>query len=575
MMVQRIGKLFFLLFALQGLQANPQISIEVTDANGYETESVGIGVPFLITVEVSGDSSGASTPDLEVYPPIPLQESGTSSSIRTINGHTTVKKQYRYNSRIDTEGTYTIGPARVEKDGKEFVSEQIQLDATHKQSIPQSREAAFLKIETSKKDVFVGEKISFNLRFYYANNDVRIEGIDTPTFERFKTTKLKGPRTGKETIDGVVYRYQEWYCTLYPKDVGETVIPAVNAQVSVATSQARGAGDLFSFMDQMLGGRSQRQMMYSNALSLHVKPLPQNESATNAVGHFTGLTAKVNLDKAAEGEGIVYTLELIGDGNFGMISHPPLQLPEGLRFYESNTHFTSLATNTYKKDFEYVIQGIQPGTYTIEEQSFIYFDTRQKVYKTLKSKPIKVTITPGVTVTQVPDIEEKKSDIVSDADELEDALYVTKWRFKVPRSMSWFWFFIITLLPPAFFLMLFGRRKLKEQQEKYAPHYGYKNAFKNAKQKIEQCKKSGDTQKLYALCKDLFAARLKLPVSEITEERIERALGQGGMTDEQIATWRSFYADITAASFASADKSDSEHLCVVLLEWVTKFERVL
>ena len=90
-----------------------------------------------------------------------------------------------------------------------------------------------------------------------------------------------------------------------------------------------------------------------------------------------------------------------------------------------------------------------------------------------------------------------------------------------------------------------------------------------------QCKKSGSTAELYSICRDLFAARLKLPVSEITETRIERALEQGGMTHEQIATWRSFYADITAASFASSDTGNREHLCVVLLEWITKFERVL
>ncbi len=575
MMAQRIGKLFLLLCVITSLQADPQIAIEVTDANGYETESVGVGVPFLITVEVSGDTSGIDAPEVEAYPPIPLQQSGTSSSIRTINGNTTVKKQYRYNSRIDTEGTYTVGPARIEKDGKEFVSEKVELEVTHKQALPESRQAAFLKIETSKKDIFIGEKITFNLRFYYANNDVRIEGIDSPTFDKFKSTTLKGPRTGKETIDGVLYRYQEWYCVLYPKDVGETIIPAVNAQVSVATSQARGAGDLFSFMDQMLGGRSQRQMMYSNALSLQVKPLPQNESSTNAVGHFTGLTAKVNLDKAAEGEGIVYTLELIGDGNFAMISHPQLQVPEGLRFYESNTHFKTLAANTHKKDFEYVIQGVQPGTYTIEQQSFNYFDTRQKVYKTLRTKPVKITITPGSLVVQAPEEEKGKSVEVVPEHELEDPLYVTKWRFRVPRSIDWFWFFLLVLLPPAFFIVLFGKRKWDEQQEKYAPHYGYKNAFKNAKHKVEECRKNGSIKQLYAICRDLFAARLKLPVGEISEARIERALEQGGMTNEQIATWRSFYADIAASSFGSDSATGKDHLCVVLLEWIKKFERVL
>lgn len=574
-LAQRIGKLFLLLFATTLLYADPQVSVQVTDANGYETESIGVGIPFLITVEVSGETGGATSPELEVYPPIHLQSSGTSSSIRTMNGNTSVKKQYRYQSRIDNEGSYTVGPARVEKDGKEFFSEKVELKVSQKQVLPESREAAFLKIETSKQQLFVGEKVSFSLRFYYANNDVRIEGIENPVFDGFKSTKLKGPKTGKETVDGVVYRYQEWYSVLYPKELGEVVIPAVNAQVSVAMPQARGANDLFSFMDQMMGGRSQRQVMYSNAITLKVKPLPQNESETGAVGRFSRLTSKVNLDKATEGEGIVYTLELIGDGNFAMISHPQLHVPEGLKFYDSNTHFTSLAANTYKKDFEYVIQGIEPGTYTIESQEFTYFDTQQKAYKTLKSKPLKLTITPGnLSAVTVEKEEQRNIPVVLDH-ELEDALYVTKWRFRIPRSIGWMWFFLLALIPIVFSLGLFVRRKWREQQEKYAPHYGYKNAFKHAKKKVEQCKKSGSTIELYTICKDLFAARLKLPITEISETRIERALEQGGMTHEQIATWRSFYADITAASFASSDAVNRDHLCIVLLEWITKFERVL
>ncbi|MFT6765914.1 MAG: hypothetical protein ACJAZS_000808, partial [Alteromonas naphthalenivorans] len=502
MMAQRIGKTFFLLLlTTRLLYADPQVAIKVTDGNGYETKTIGMGMPFLVTVEVSGDAGGISNPDLEGHPPFSLQSAGTSSSIRTVNGQTSVKKQYRYQGRIDKEGEYTIGPAHVHKDGKTFSSESVELEVTHDQVIPETREAAFLKIDIAKKEVFVGEKISFSLRFYYANNDVRIEGVEPPEFEGFKSTKLKGPQTGKETIDGVVYRYQEWQCILYPKQVGDVVIPAVNAQVSVVVSQSRGSGgggDLFSFMDHMMGGRSRRQAMYSNALTLSVKPLPDNDMSTGAVGHFTGLTAKVNLDKAVEGEGVVYTLELIGDGNFVMINHPQLQVPEGLKFYDSNTHFTSLAAKTFKKDFEYVIQGIEPGTYTIDEQEFTYFDIHKKAYRTLKSKPLKVVITPGIVAKQVADQkEEHDAEQVSYDHELEDVLYVTKWRFRIPRFIDWLWFSLLALLPVVFMSFVFIKKRWSLYQEKYAPHYGYKNAFKFAKQKIEQCKKSGSTTQLY------------------------------------------------------------------------------
>jgi len=197
------------------------------------------------------------------------------------------------------------------------------------------------------------------------------------------------------------------------------------------------------------------------------------------------------------------------------------------------------------------------------------------VYKTLRSKPISITITPGTSAqTSLPEDEHKEYSVVHN-NELEDALYVTKWRFKMPRFIGWFWFFVVSVLPIIFAFGCFIRKKWSVYQEKYAPHYGYKNAFKDAKYKVEQCKKNGSIAQLYTICIDLFAARLKLPTSEISETRIERALEQGGMNAEQIDAWREFFTDITAASFASADSASREHLCIVLLEWIRKFERVL
>ena len=329
-------------------------------------------------------------------------------------------------------------------------------------------------------------------------------------------------------------------------------------------------------MDHMFGGLSQVQSMHSNAITVNVKPLPPHDDAITAVGNFTGFTSKVSMEKASEGEGIVFTLELIGNGNFAMIGHPPLHIPEGLQSYDSNAHFKMLAASTFKKDFEYVVQGVKPGTYTIDAQEFTYFDIKQKVYKTLKSKPLKITITPGaVEKSSVEREEQKEVQKISQPDELKDALYVTKWRFRTPRSLPWGWFFVVVLLPIIVSFGMLLKRWWQRYKERYAPHYGYKNAFKKSKKEIEQCRKQGSVSQLYTICIDLFAARLKLPTSEISEARIEKSLMQGGMTQEQVAAWRLFFADITAASFASTDNADKEQLCIVLLEWVIKFERVL
>jgi hypothetical protein len=576
-MVQKIGKLFFVATLWVGiLCGQPQVSLHISDSNGQDVEELGVGIPFLVDVEIAGEGAGLSEPQVETDPVVKLVAGGTSSSIRSINGKTTVKKNYRFQGRVDREGTYTIGPAHVQRGAERFSSNSVQIEASRQQKlVHENHEKAFVQISTLKETIYRGEKILFSLRFYHLNNEVRVENIEEPKFPGCNATALKGPTTGRETIDGVNYRYLEWRCFLYPQSPGELVIPAVQAHVSETVAMdAHSRLDMFSMMDQMFGGRAQHKNMYSNSLTLDVQDLPAHDPPIAAVGKFTGFTSKVNLDTAAEGEGIVYTLELVGAGNFSMIGHPSIELPDGLKFYDSNSKLNALGANLHKKDFEYVVQGLQAGKYTIEPQTFTYFDVRQKAYRTLKSKPIKIIITPGT----IPVKKEQKQKPTIDQTEISTLLPLeqgTKWRFRAPYFIPWLWFALCAFIPLLLWCVQKARVWWVDYQERNAPHYGYRNAFRKARTEIEKCKKDGTVAQLYHICIDLFAARLKLPKTEISENRIERALEQGGMDSKKIAAWKAFFVDITAAAFGSAGTMDKDNLCTVLLEWITKFEKVI
>lgn len=574
-MVQKIGKSFFLsglLFC--SLFADSGVLLRVMDMNGQQLTTLGLGVPFIVDVEISGEGAGISEPDVKTSPAIALMPGGTSSSVRTINGHTTVKKNYRYQATVDREGTYLIGPASVEKDGTQIASNSVELQVSAQPQKAESgqHEKVFLEISTSKNNVYWAEAVTFTLRFYHLD-DVRLDSIAQPTFPGCKASELKGPVSGTESRDGIMYRYLEWKALLYPEEVGRITLPAVGAHVTMQdTARSSSQFDVFSMMDHMLGGSGQRKTIYSNALILQVKELPEYQEKVTAVGLFTGLSAKVNLDQASQGEGIVYTLELVGAGNFSMLGHPQLTLPEGLKHYESNTKFHSLGAGMHKKDFEYVVQGIEPGSYTIEPQTVTYFDVKNHAYKTLKTKPILVTIAGQKeikTETIKPDMhDENQSDIFL-------VEHGTKWRVVPGRFIPWFWFLLLALIPRLFLFLRSGLRFWRNYQERNTVLFNYKNAFKQARLRIKECGKNPKPVDLYHICIDFFAARLQITKSEVSEAVIERALQQRGMSVESIEAWRQFFTHITEAAFASDSSLDTAHIATLLLEWISKFERIL
>ena len=50
---------------------------------------------------------------------------------------------------------------------------------------------------------------------------------------------------------------------------------------------------------------------------------------------------------------------------------------------------------TTVQTWEYVVQGLKPGTFTIPAQSIRFFDTNSRQYKTLKTEPLTITVTPS------------------------------------------------------------------------------------------------------------------------------------------------------------------------------------
>lgn len=559
--------------------AESSVSLRVLDQDGHSLKEAGIGIPFLIEVEVASSTrEEQQQPQLTIPPDLQVVRRGTSSSVRSINGETVIKNFYSYQAVTDQEGSFTIGPATIhlgKKHGEKSNTVTVTVGAEQKRTTENKRLDARVELRTTVSEPYIGQAVPFFIRFYAAKEGIHLEQLQEPLFKGFKHTALQGPATGTATIDGVSYQYLEWNATLFPTQEGRMVIPSLVAHVTMPIQNPRGRMDMFNFMNHMFGSGKIEQI-YSNALTLHVKKLPPHDPVVSAVGKFSSFHAKLSSDTVETGEGVSLILELVGEGNFQMIGHPKLVLPEGLKYYDSHAKDHALTDKLSKKDFEYVIQAVKPGVYEIPSQTFEYFDTKLQSYKTLQSRSVKVTVRGMERKSTV--VEEEKEERENHASVTSSELPSLEKTLKgggglSHQRISWKLFFVITffLLLPLLWRLIYSL--WFAYQLRNASAISYNRAFALAKARTSAAKKAKDDSEIYHIVMDLFASRLHMPRAELSEQDIENALKKAGLSDEKILEWRHFFSHVMAVTFSALPAEGD--LYEQMGQWIMIMERLL
>lgn len=576
-MDKRIGSIVFLWMFVGLLQAEaPKVFLDVTDSTGHHVVKTGVGVPFTVDVNVTGDSRLLPKPHLKGLEQFDRGGTRTSTQVNSINGKTTVKETYTTVVQALKEGNFVIGPASIEYDGKIVQSDSVTI-AVSADYEPDREEirGAFLTLHVEKNQVFLGEPFDISLRFYQDSNDIKLEGISKPSFDSFSGKDLRGPETGTSTIDGKKYRYLEWTTTLYPQKEGMLVIPSIRAVYSVLLKDVSRRGDIFSMMNSFLGGMREDREVHSNVLKIDVKPLPSHEPPVKAVGNFSDFKAKVNNKTAGEGEGIVLTLELSGSGNFDQLTHPLLEIPDQLTYYDSNARLVSISKEKPQaKLFEYIIQGLSSGEFTIPSQTFTFFDLKTEEYRTLKTEPLTINVKAvNVNKSVSRDDQTVNPDLIVKASHIE---VDGPWKKAKTRAISWGWFFLIVMFPIFVSLIGYFIRKREEYILNNAPQIRYAQAFKNAKITFHKARASHYRGQLYHMFIELFAARLKVSRTEISEGLIEETLRAKNLSEEKIREWRLLFAHLAECAFSSHRQQEKDdYLFNKSLHWLNELEKVL
>ena len=170
-MVRKIGNLclFFTLgVCAQGLE------LRITNNQGIELSSVGVGTPFLVVVSSTSPEKVRSRPVIESLEKLQVVGQRMETRMTSVQGQAEQVQQFVYTVIAEQPGTYHIGPARI--DGSS--SGTATLTVVQAQKAQQAAPRYELKLKA--KTAVPLERIPFVLRFISHDLDIKLIHLETP-----------------------------------------------------------------------------------------------------------------------------------------------------------------------------------------------------------------------------------------------------------------------------------------------------------------------------------------------------------------------------------------------------------
>ena len=267
----------------------------------------------------------------------------------------------------------------------------------------------------SKSTLYPGEQAVLTLKVTQrAGSPINTERGYNPAVEQIEQAFAKGLSLnrlftnqitqGQERIDGELYATFTLQYAVFGLTAGEYNIPAINfGYDEIRASQHRRSNPFFSDffdMDFFGGGREAvRRSTRTAPFTVTVKPLPPN-----APPGFGGTVGRVNLSATVEpetvpaGEALTLKLALRGHTRASNMGDPVMPDLKDCDVFTPERH-TAVDTGangfTTRKTYRYLIIPKQAGELTIPAITYTFLDAETGAYRTARTEPITVAVTPG------------------------------------------------------------------------------------------------------------------------------------------------------------------------------------
>ncbi|MBQ0022984.1 MAG: protein BatD [Prevotellaceae bacterium] len=555
-------------------------------------------------------------PDFKGFEVIYGPATSSQSSFQMINGRTSQSSSiiYTYVLLSDVPGTYTIGSASVQVDGKAVKSRpttvKVLSAGSGNNSGSSSRSSGsasgrqtteplttgtgittkdlFMTATASRTNVHEQEAILLTYKIYTLVDLTELDG-KLPTLDGFQIQEIPLPRTKEFSIEqhnGRNYRTVVWsQYLLFPQKSGNLTIPSITYE-GVVVTRNRNIDPIEAFFNGQSGMMELKKKITTPALTIKVSPLPAKpDNFSGAVGKFS-ITSNISSKEVDANEAVTLKLCVKGSGNMKLIATPNVDFPKDFETYDAKVNDKFELTRSGlagSKEFEYLAVPRHPGEYTIPAVKFVYFDTDSRSYKTLTTEPytIKVNKSKGGSSQSVSNYSGQQRDVQQLN---QDIRFIKKGDAELHQPGETFFgtwkYGLGYLIPLLLFLVLaiLGRKQMKANAN-VALSRG-KKANKVALKRMKTAKKlldARDQGKFYdEVLRALWgyaADKLNLPQESLNKDNVKEQLLSRGASQERVDQLIKVQNDCEFARYAPGDPNETmENIYNNAIQAITQME---
>jgi hypothetical protein len=238
--------------------------------------------------------------------------------------------------------------------------------------------------------------VTLSLKFYIAVQFYGSPQLSGPSTTGFWTEVLRNTAPYHQKVGGRTYRVLERKYALFPTQTGVLRIGRAAITTTVATQRRR--RDPFDIFGAL--GRGEDVTVRSDPIRVEVKPLPDQgrpDGYTGTIGQFS-ISARADKTSVEVNQPVTVEFRIRGVGNIKSVAEPTIPDLEDFRVYRASSS-ESISKPKDKiggtKIFEEVFIPKQDGRLEIPSVSMSYFDPQRGQYETVRTQPIRLTVTPA------------------------------------------------------------------------------------------------------------------------------------------------------------------------------------
>ena len=567
-----------------------------------------MGEPFRVefTVDKEPDTNTLKAPDFAGFDLLAGPSVSTGHSIQFINGKqsSSYNCTYTYVLLPQAAGTYTIGAASIEVEGKryttkplpiEVIAEKGEADSNKQPASAKSPESSvskddiLLRLKLSETELYKGETIRASLILYTRVGIDQIESLDMPPFDDFWMQELSFDNTpSREEYNGRVYEtYKIRELLLSPQRSGEITIPAttmsVVAQVVMQNNRK---------FDPIFGGRQIYHFtreLRTTPIKIRVKEFPKGAPATfnGAVGSFT-MSATLPESVIDANSSDQLSITIAGDGNLKFITAPQLRLPDSFELYDmkvADNVKVAAAGTSGSITYTYPFVARSAGEFTIEPLYFSYFDPTTGEYRTLSTERFTIEVLDdgssetAATAIGFADYGGSMRQLDRDIRFIHNELPPQRsGRFVVASPI--YLLLVVVMLAISILIFVVMRRRLRLNRNVVARRM--KRADKVAVQRLRTAERYMGEHNRHAFYEEMLRAmwgyigdKFNIPVSNLTKETIREELYRRGVSSADAEHFCDVISSLDEAQYAPSTDGDMKMIYSDAVEVISKIESIV